>query len=158
MIRKKFFVSDATCSKRLSLLHKTGQIKRLRDSVNQEYIYYLKLPKQLKHSLKVTEICVDLSLKYKVIDIKLEPILKAQERQITTIRPDAIIGYVENGINKLGMIEVEISHKNLDIDKYKNFIRLGESKLCGIPCFNLFAYQHESLEIIDYNTLSYFPK
>lgn len=38
-----------------------------------------------------------------------------------SIRPDAMIGYIEHGIEKAALIEVELSNKGLDTEKYRRF-------------------------------------
>jgi hypothetical protein len=144
IIQKVFFSSSKTCracTNRLKVLVDSGQIKRVRDSINAEYIYYVKMPIQLKHALKVANVYADLLDKYSIPEIKLEP-------TVGSIRPDASFIFVENGIQKVGILEVEISHKSLNIAKYQNFIRNGENKANGFTNFTLFAYEHDELKEI----------
>jgi hypothetical protein len=120
------------------------QIKRARDSITNEYIYYIKKPKQLMHTLKVTALYAELSKQYKIIHFKTEV-------KLSSIRPDAVFGYTENGKNKIGMLEVELSNKEFDRRKYDVFIKSGEAKENGINSFNVFLWDHRKkhIEIIN---------
>ena len=109
-----FFSSISACHKRLKILSDNGSIKRARDSINNEYVYFKKLPKQLKHSLLVTEFYREASGRYEIVNFKIEPV-------IGNIRPDAVFGYIKNGKKYLGLLEVEISHKGFDYLKYEKF-------------------------------------
>lgn len=138
-----FFPSLSACQKRLLRLIKGKHIKRARDSISNEYFYYLKKPKQVNHSLKITELYMELSKKYLIKHFKIEV-------PIGSIRPDAIFGYVENSIPKIGMLEVELSNKEFDRKKYEYFLKNGEAKINGFNSFNVFLWTKRKniLEII----------
>lgn len=109
-ISEILFPSLSACQKRLKVLSDNQKVFRMRDSINQQYLYYTKKPKQLKHSLLVTDFYRELSKRAYVRSFIIE-------RQFDYIRPDSVFAY--NGY--LAFLEVEISHKGLDIVKYERF-------------------------------------
>lgn len=113
-IQQLFFPSLRICQRRLKILHEQKHLNRSRDSINNQYVYYLRRPAQLRHSLLVTDFYRELSKYCNVEVFKIEPTLGR-------IRPDAVIGYSVNGQNRLGLLEVEISHKGFDYAKYNSF-------------------------------------
>lgn len=135
-----FFPSLSTCQKRLLKLVQSKQLKRARDSINNEYIYYIKKPKQLNHSLKVTQLYMELSKKYEIVHFKTEV-------NIGNIRPDAIFGYKENNKAKIGMLEVELSNKEFNLKKYEHYIKSGAAKENGIATFNIFLWTKKNKKI-----------
>lgn len=138
-----FFPSLSACQKRLLTLVQLKQLKRARDSITNEFIYYIKKPKQLMHTVKVAELYAELSRKYKIVHFKTEV-------KLSSIRPDAVFGYIENNTNKIGMLEVELSNKEFDKKKYEVFIKSGEAKENGLKNFNIFLWDHRKkyIEII----------
>jgi hypothetical protein len=117
-IAELFFPSVEACYKRLQVLNANNQIKRIRDSINNEYIYYKKLPKQIKHSLMVSNFYRELHKLAEVANFKIEP-------DMGEIQPDAVFGYKYRGKNYLGLLEVEISHKGFNYAKYEKFYSSG---------------------------------
>lgn len=113
-IAEIFFPSKVACYKRLQVLSEHNTVKRIRDSINNEYLYYKKLPKQLKHSLLVTDFYRELHISTEVINFKIEPVMG-------DIRPDAVFGYKYKGKTFVGLLEVEISHKGFNYAKYERF-------------------------------------
>jgi len=109
-----FFPSRIAAYKRLQILSKSHLVKRMRDSVNNEYLYFKKMPKQLKHSLLVTDFYRELHKYTEVLNFKIEPLLG-------DIRPDAIFGYKHRGKTNIGLLEVEISNKGFNYAKYERF-------------------------------------
>lgn len=116
-----FFPSNWAAYKRLRYLAEHGQVKRIRDSINNEYMYCTKKPKQLRHSLLVTDFYREFSKLHEIKTFKTEP-------QLGSIRPDAVFGYIENGKNHIGLLEVEISNKGFNINKYEKFFTSQEYK------------------------------
>jgi hypothetical protein len=47
------------------------------------------------------------------------------EKSLGKIRPDAIFAIEYEGKQRLGLLEVEISHKGFDFEKYEEFYRSG---------------------------------
>jgi len=108
-----FYGSYRVCTRRLSKLTQEGVIKRERDGWSSEYIYYIKRPKQMRHSILLTDFYREL---HKIADIKKfipEPVF-------SNIRPDAVVGFVL-GRSRLALVEVEISNKGFDRKKYDAF-------------------------------------
>jgi predicted transcriptional regulator len=75
-IKELFFPSINTCRRRLKKLIEYKEIKRLRDNINRDYIYFIKEPKQLKHSLAVTDFYINMNKRYKMTNFKVEPNLR----------------------------------------------------------------------------------
>lgn len=113
-IAELFFPSKIAAYKRLQVLSKNNIVKRMRDSINNEYLYYKKIPKQLKHSLLVSDFYRELHKNVEIISFKIEPVLG-------DIRPDAVFGYKYNGNINIGLLEVEISRKGFNYAKYERF-------------------------------------
>lgn len=116
-----FFPSLKYAQKRLKMLFDAGRLKRARLTMNHDYIYYLKKPGNYMHDLLRTEFYRYLYLNSRIINF-------VSEKQISNIRPDAIFAYEVNGKQRLGLLEVEISNKGLDTDKYDIFYSSGEYK------------------------------
>jgi hypothetical protein len=115
-IAEVFFPSIYACYKRLAVLHNEKLIKRTRDFISEEYIYHIKktLPSQWKHSLLVTDFYRELHKKAEILNFKIEPVYG-------DIRPDAVFGYKSHGVVAMGLLEVEISHKGFNSNKYEKF-------------------------------------
>lgn len=121
-IQELFFPSLLTCQKRLKILSDEKRIKRIRDNINNQYIYFTKNHKQLRHSLLVTDFYRELHKRTsEVLAFKIEPVLG-------DIRPDAVMGYKINGKGYLGLLEIEISNKGFKADKYNDFFDGGFKK------------------------------
>lgn len=116
-IEKLFYPSGRVARRRLAELHAHGEIKRERDGPGAEYIWYIKRPKQFLHNLMLTDFYRELAQKHQVTDFIKEP-------TICGIRPDALIRYNGN----VAFVEVEVSHKTLDIGKYEQLAKSGEYK------------------------------
>jgi hypothetical protein len=113
-IAELFFPSKISCYKRLQTMYNEKVIKRSRESLNNEFIYYKKNPpKQYKHRLLVTDFYRELHKRTTVVSFKPECVLE-------NIRPDAVFAYKLNGKTYLGLLEVEISNKGFS-NKYEGF-------------------------------------
>ncbi|MDU6263737.1 MAG: hypothetical protein E6600_04475 [Anaerocolumna aminovalerica] len=139
-----FFPSQWAAYKRLKYLVDHKQIKRIRDSINNEYMYFAKRPKQLRHSLLVTEFYREFSNQYQVVNFKIEPVLR-------NIRPDAVFGYVKNGKNYIGLLEVEISNKGFNFNKYEKFYSSYEYKNYFPVMPNIFIVTDKNITRINNN-------
>ena len=106
-----FYPSYQVAARRLSAITKSEEIKRERDGWSSDYIYYIKKPKQIRHSLMVTDFYREFS---KLVEIKKFII----EPNLGSIRPDAIIGFIKEDQSRLVLLEVELSHKGFDAQKY----------------------------------------
>jgi hypothetical protein len=119
-IAEVFFPSKISCYRRLQVLSE-HELKRIRDNINSEYIYYKKLPKQMRHSLLVSDFYRELYKKSEIINFKIEPVMG-------NIRPDAVFGYTYHTKTYLGLLEVEISNKGFNYNKYEKFYSSGDYK------------------------------
>lgn len=120
-IAEVFFPSKISCYRRLQVLNGHNELKRIRNNINSEYVYYKKLPKQFKHSLLVTEFYRELHKRSDIISFKIEPTMG-------NIRPDAVFGYTYHTKTYVGLLEVEISNKGFNFGKYEKFYSSGEYK------------------------------
>lgn len=116
-----FFPSLRSCQIRLKTLAVNQKIKRARLTMNHDYIYYTKKPYGVMHDLLCTEFCRELMSRATVLQCVIE-------KQLGKIRPDAVIAFKYNNKQCLGLLEVEISHKGFDFEKYENFYRTGAYK------------------------------
>lgn len=116
-----FFPSLRSCQIRLKTLTVNGRLKRARLTMNHDYIYYVKKPYNVMHKLLATEFYRELYSCSNVLSFVVE-------KGLGKIRPDAIFGYVDGKNTRLGMLEIEISHKGFDFEKYENFYRTAAYK------------------------------
>lgn len=108
------YKSRRVAQRRLKMMADSKYVKRSQDYINRDYSYYIEKPKQFRHSLLITEFYKEFS---KYVDIKYFE----TQKKIDHIIPDGLIGYVESGIKKVAILEVEISNKGFDYAKYHNF-------------------------------------
>ncbi|MGJ0846604.1 hypothetical protein ACR77J_07940 [Tissierella praeacuta] len=120
-IAEIFYPCLRVAQHRLKLMYDNKLIKRDRDYYTSQYYYYLKKPKQIKHSLLVTEFYKNLN---KIADIKMF----RSEFIIENIRSDAFVAYEVNNIKKIAFVEVQISNTKLDIEKYEKLFKSGKYK------------------------------
>lgn len=113
-IQSMFFSSRRVALNRLTGLVNAREIKRERYSVSLEYVYYIKRPTQLKHCVTVSAQVAKFCKSRNVVCYKSEP-------KLGSVRPDAMIGYIDHGVEKVALLEVELSNKGLDIEKYHRF-------------------------------------
>jgi len=100
--------------RRLKILYDDKHVKRVRNSINMEYVYYLRKNNQFNHSLILTEFYVRLQ--------ELTEIDKFEvEQPYGNIRPDAmaICGY--RGFTHYFFVEVHISNNKFNQDKYISY-------------------------------------
>lgn len=108
---------------RLSVLFKGRYLKRMRDFVGQEYIYYLgkKPPKKVEHKLLMAEFLTTMKENHIVVkDIKLE-YKDLQEKY--KLRPDLRIVMDFNGLEVVAFVEVDRTKTFSNSDKYINLIK-----------------------------------
>src|SRR5699024_8275200 len=105
------YPSKRVAQRRLKILYEKKYIKRNQDYIGEDYYYYLKKPKQLKHAILITEFYREFSKFFQIEHFKTE-------KKFNGIIPDGIIGYYDNG-QKIGFLEVEISNKGFNYNKYK---------------------------------------
>jgi len=110
-ISQLFFPSLRMAQNRLNVMCSANLLRRSRDTVSSEYVYYSSRPKQFRHSLLVSDFYRELSKISTVHGFRIEP-------TYDDIRPDAVFGYEIGSKKYLGLLEVEISNKGLDLFKY----------------------------------------
>jgi hypothetical protein len=120
-LQSLYFPSLRSCQIRLRTLVNSGKVKRARLTMNHDYIYYVKKPGNYMHDLLVTEFYRCLSQRCKILNF-------VPEKSLGKIRPDAIFAVEYEGRQKLGLLEVEISHKGFDFEKYEEFYRTAAFK------------------------------
>lgn len=125
-IEQLIYKSKRVCQRRMKELVNEGKVKRTRASLNQEYIYYVKMPKQWKHSLLVTDFFREFSKTHDIVKFLIEP-------DFITMRPDAFFSYRQNGRTYIGFLEVELSHKGFDFAKYERFASEETYRQKNIP-------------------------
>ena len=110
-IAQLFFPSLRAAEIRLRVICSANLLKRSRDCVSNEYVYFATRPKQFRHSLLVSDFYRELSKVAVVHGFKVEP-------TYDDMRPDAVFGFEIGSKKYLGLLEVEISNKGLDLFKY----------------------------------------
>lgn len=115
-----------SCQNRLKVLIQEKKIKRIRPNVNADYIYFIKMPKQRKHSLYISEFYGEYAKTHDVY-------MFVPEVPLTNIRPDALIITRNGNGYESYFLEVELSNKGLDYKKYEKYYLSGAWKEVGTP-------------------------
>jgi hypothetical protein len=125
---KRFYPDIRTCQRRLKILCDNKEIRRVRDNINQEYIYYILKPKQLRHSVLLTDFFREFA---RVAELQ-KCIVKFE---INGVKPDALIGFKQDNRLHIAFVEVQISHTPLDVLKYEKLYYSGvwKGKLPEFP-------------------------
>jgi len=121
-IAELFYPSLQVAQRRLKILHRDKVIKRERYYVSDEYFYYIKKPKQIRHKLILT----DFYREIKMIGLDIQ--FFQNEMNLGDIIPDGILAFKYKDKNYIACVEVEISNKGFDISKYKRFFKSEEYK------------------------------
>ena len=116
-----FFHSKRACQNRMRILAMNNRVKRARLTLNHDYIYYVKKPSQYMHSLLITDFYRELTKHTEVLSYKVQ-------QKLDKIIPDSIFLYKINEVQYIGLLEVEISHKGFDWEKYDMFYKTGAYK------------------------------
>lgn len=114
-LQSLFYPSTRVSQRRLKVLTEYGYLKRERSHIDTEYIYYLKKPKQIRHCLLRTEF---LKVLHSLDNVKIIKYM-CEFDKFEGLRPDAFIVIKVNGSYMLIFLEVEISSKGLDMEKYR---------------------------------------
>jgi hypothetical protein len=99
-----FYPSLKTAQRRLKILADSHEIGRGRDNINAEFIYFLTKPKQLRHSVLLTDFLREFSRIATIESCKPEVV-------IGNVRADALIGYKRKGVRRLAFVEVQIAQR-----------------------------------------------
>lgn len=113
-----FYPSLRTAQYNLKKLYDNRKLKRDRDDFTSQYYYYFNKPRQLRHSLLLTDFYREL---HKIATIKVFE----KEFTIGDIRADALVGYRYNNANYIAFVEVELSNRP-DVKKYEKLKASGE--------------------------------
>lgn len=109
--------------RRMSILYKEKQIKRVRDSITNEYIYYSyhsKIPTKTTHRLKISEFVSKLNtIGFQILDVILE---YSELQEEYHIRPDIYIVLEYFGKKISMLIEVDLTKPFSNIDAYNQLI------------------------------------
>ena len=112
-IHELFYPSYSVAARRLRVLLEAGEVSRVRDGWNSEFIYYRRKPKQIRHAVLLTDFLREFRKVANVVKFKPEPVYDK-------IRPDAVAGFELRGKKRVALIEVKISN-NDDLQKYQSF-------------------------------------
>jgi hypothetical protein len=124
----RFYPDIKTARRRLKILADSREIGRVRDNINAEFIYYISKPKQIRHSVLLTDFLREFSRVAKIESCKTEV-------TIGNVRSDALIGFKQNERRYLAFVEVQISNTALDIQKYEKlyYSKEWEKKIPQFP-------------------------
>lgn len=135
-IHQLFFIKeDGThtsvrmANKRLNSLVKDGKLKCDQEHINKQLYYYpigRKPSTQRKHTLLTTDFHKEL---HKLNGVKVMGISK---RKLGEIIPDSIILFTIDGKPVYCFVEVELSNKKFDMDKYIKYKRRKEYEKLGL--------------------------
>lgn len=116
IIKDLYYPSIRVCQRRMKDIVNKGHLNAARERCNSSYLYFAKqLPQQLKHYYYIAKFYAELS---KICEIKKFNI----EVTYGNLRADGAFVYVHNGLQKVGLLEVELSNKGFDWGKYNRFI------------------------------------
>lgn len=118
-IAELFYPNIKVARRRLKAIYDSKLLKRERDHFTAQYNYYTKKPKQLRHSLLLTEFYRELN---KISEIQYFE----NEYVCDDVRADGIVAFVYRGKGYVGFIEVEISNNGLDVEKYERLYKNGK--------------------------------
>lgn len=120
-IQELFYPSIRVAQHRLKLMYDNKLLKRERDHFTSQYYYYLRKPRQLRHSLLLTDF-------YREINRLTQIELFEKEFTIDNVRPDGLIAYRYKGKSYIACIEVQIANIALDVEKYEKLFKSGKYK------------------------------
>ncbi|MBS4538234.1 hypothetical protein GOQ27_07150 [Clostridium sp. D2Q-11] len=127
IVAELFYPSLRVAQNRLKRLTEDKVLKRDRDHFTNQYLYYLKKPKQLNHCLLLVEFYQKVS---KYVDIEYYD----KEVTIENLRADGLMIYRYRSKKYIAFIEVQISNIPVDIDKYRK-LYLSEKYKKYFPVF-----------------------
>lgn len=114
-------VSLRYCRKRLAKLCEYKELKREKNHISDEYIYYIQKPKHLKHELLLTDFYRELNKIVNIIGFKCT-------YSIGSIIADGLVGYKLKNTKGVIIAFVEIQTRNnpVDIEKYEKLFYSNE--------------------------------
>ncbi|WP_099192258.1 hypothetical protein [Tepidibacter mesophilus] len=125
-----FYPSLRVAQRRLKTLYDNKVIKRYREYVGQEYIYYIdRKPNQTKHSLLLTDFIRELN---KINNIEIIKVKK--ELTLSNVRADGFVAFKYNENTYIACIEIEISNNKFNTKKYEE-LYLSQDYKKYLPTF-----------------------
>lgn len=118
-----FYPNINIAQRRLKVICEDGYLRRSRNNVNNEYMYYLKKPNQIRHDLLLTEFYYNFrNLEgIEIIDFK-------KEVAIGNVRADGMVAYKHKDKNYLALLEMQLKYNTPDVDKYLKLHKNKEYK------------------------------
>ncbi len=115
-IQNLFFPSLRTAQLRMKKLHDKKVVKREKDIYSSEYMYYIRKPSQVKHSLIIADVLGRINNMNSIEIIKFD-----NEFTINNIRSDFFIAYKYKKTGFIALGEVELSNNNIQkkTEKYE---------------------------------------
>ena len=110
-----FYKSKRVAQRRLSELVEHGDLKRSKNGLTSEYLYYIKTPPNLMHALALTDLLRELSKK---VDLRTYQ----REFQCGNVRSDCLVTYDAEGKTHNAFIEIQLSGRP-NLDKYAQLRR-----------------------------------
>lgn len=111
-----FYPSLRVAQRRLKILYENKALKRDREHFTSQFYYYIQKPKQLRHSILLTDFYRELN---KIANIEFFE----SEFAIEHVRADALAAYRIKNRGYIAFVEVQIANMPLDIEKYENLYR-----------------------------------
>lgn len=121
-ISQLFYSSLRYGQYRLKLMYDNKVLKRDREHFTNQYYYYIRKPRQLRHSLLLTDFYREMN---KVATIERFK----KEFAIDRLRADGLIAYEYKSNHYLAFIEIQIANMPLDISKYEKLYNNGKYKI-----------------------------
>lgn len=139
-IKELFYPSLLVAQKRLKRITEDKELKRSRDNITNEYIYFKNKPKQLKHSLLITDFYREFNKLVDINHFKNEFIIEG-------VRADALMAYEYKATKYISFLEVQISNVKLNLDKYRS-LKYSEAYKKILPVFpSIIAVTNQRIEI-----------
>lgn len=120
-IQEIFYPSLFVAQRRLKKMYDYQLLNRDRSYVSSQYMYYINKPRQIRHSLILSNFYKELN---KLVDIKYFE----REFTLNNIRSDGFVAYRYNNKNYIACVEVQISNLPLDVKKYEQLYYNGKYK------------------------------
>lgn len=107
--------------RRLNNLYKSKQINRKRDSIRNNYVYYIgKAPTKLEHRLKIAEFISKLNtIGFEIVSVQLE---FSDLQKIYNFRPDIVIVVTYHKRIATFIVEIDLTKPFSNIDKYNKLM------------------------------------
>ena len=114
--------------KRLKILFKEKEVKRLRDNITNEYVYYLhKTPTKINHRLKIADFISRLNrLGFELQNVELE---YSELQESYNIRPDIMLEAKFNNVSFVALVEVDLTKSFSNITAYTEIVKDRKNKV-----------------------------